>query len=137
MFYRYRFTYFYFFFLIGTVWSPLSGQGKVTLQEPPTVTKLMEDFVQYGKTNENVKAWRIQIITTDDRREMEAARSQFISLYPDVNVDWKHIVPYYQVRVGAYDDKTKLMPFLLELKKIFPAATPVYDQISKRTLVLK
>ncbi|MBK8623907.1 MAG: hypothetical protein IPN79_19675 [Saprospiraceae bacterium] len=126
---------FSFLFLSGL---PVSvAQGKITLQEPPAVTKLMEDFVQFGKTNENVKAWRIQIITTDDRREMEAARSQFISLYPYVNVDWKHIVPYYQVRVGAYDNKTKLMPFLLELKKIFPAATPVYDQISKRTLVLK
>lgn len=113
------------------------AQGKIVLQEPPSVTKMMEDFVLHGKTNETIKAWRIQIITTDDRREMETVRSQFIALYPDISVDWKHVIPYYQVRVGAFDNKNKMMPFLLELKKVFPASTPVYDQISKRTLVYK
>lgn len=111
------------------------GQGRIILDEPPSVTKMMEDFVLYGKTHETIRAWRIQIITTDDRREMETIRSQFIALYPDVTAEWKHVTPYYQVRVGAFFDKNKMMPFLLELKKIFPAATPVYDQISKRTLV--
>ncbi|MBK8079624.1 MAG: hypothetical protein IPK25_04650 [Saprospiraceae bacterium] len=113
------------------------GQGSVILREPASVTAMMEEFVLYGKTNEKVKAWRIQIITTDDRREMETAKSKFISIYPDISLEWKHIVPYYQVRVGAFYDKNKMMPFLLELKKTFPAATPVYDHISKKTLVNK
>lgn len=111
------------------------GQGRVILEEPPSVTKMMEDFVLYGKTHETIRAWRIQIITTDDRREMETVRGQFIALYPDITAEWKHVTPYYQVRVGAFLDKNKMMPFLLELKKIFPAATPVHDQISKKTLV--
>jgi hypothetical protein len=114
-----------------------TGQGHITLNEPASVTAMMENFVLYGKTNEKVKAWRIQIITTDDRREMETAKSKFIAMYPDVSLEWKHIVPYYQIRVGAFYDKNKMMPFLLELKKSFPAATPVYDHISKRTLVNK
>lgn len=116
---------------------PLFGQGKVVIKAPATVDQMMQDFVLHGKTNETIKAWRIQIITTDDRREMESVRAQFITLYPDIPVEWKHVVPYYQVRVGAFENKNKMMPFLLELKKIFPASTPVYDQIQKRSLVYK
>ncbi len=82
-----------------------------------------------------MRAWRIQIITTDDRREMEAARTRFSNLYPGVQLEWKHVVPYYQVRVGAYENKLDLMPFLLEVKKVFPSATPVNDMVNKKTLV--
>jgi hypothetical protein len=111
------------------------SQHNVNIEASPSVDKLMERFKNNGKANENVKAWRIQIITTDDRREMETAKSTFSSMYPGVNVDWKHVAPYYQVRIGFFENKNKLMPFLLELKKTFPSATPVYDIVSKRALV--
>ncbi|MFZ1702964.1 MAG: hypothetical protein WAT79_01385 [Saprospiraceae bacterium] len=123
------------FFIMFFVAETLQGQGKIVIQEPASVRTMMEQFVLNGKANETVKAWRIQIITTDDRREMESVRSRFINMYPSVSMDWKHVVPYYQIRVGAFEDKNKMMSFLLILKKHFPAATPVYDQISKRTLV--
>lgn len=95
----------------------------------------MEDFVEKGKSEETIKAWRIQIITTDDRRAMEQAMGTFSSLYPGVAMDWKHVAPYYQVRVGYYETKNKMMPFLLEVKRTFNSATPVFDQVNKTTLV--
>ncbi|MBK9733596.1 MAG: hypothetical protein IPO92_00980 [Saprospiraceae bacterium] len=121
-----------FIFLVGF---RAIGQKNVNLSASTSVNMMMEKFVTQGKSNETIKAWRIQIITTDDRREMEKAKSMFSSLYPNINVDWKHVAPYYQVRVGYYENKNKLMPFLLELKNTFPSATPVYDNVSKRTLV--
>lgn len=121
--------------LIWVCLLPLSAQTSINLKSSKSVNNMMEDFVTIGKANENIKAWRIQIITTDDRRQMESAISTFISLHPGVNMDWKHVAPYYQVRVGYYENKNKLMPFLLDLKKTFPSATPVYDQVSKRALV--
>lgn len=115
----------------------LSAQSEITVQAEPSVVKMMERFVAKGKAEENIKAWRIQIITTDNRREMEQARSTFLKMYPDTEMEWKHIAPYYQVRVGYFEKKQHLMAFLLELKKTFPAATPVYDNVSKRSLVNK
>jgi hypothetical protein len=116
---------------------PLSAQSEITVQAEPVIVKMMERFVAKGKAEENIKAWRIQIITTDNRREMEQARATFLKMYPDTEMEWKHIAPYYQVRVGYFEKKQHLMPFLLELKIIFPAATPVYDNVSKRSLVNK
>ena len=114
---------------------PSNGQSNISLKSSYSVSSMMEKFVENGKANENIKAWRIQIITTDDRRQMESAMATFTSLHPGVNMDWKHVSPYYQVRVGYYENKNRLMPFLLDLKKTFPSATPVYDQVSKRALV--
>ncbi|MFZ1749388.1 MAG: hypothetical protein WAU01_04330 [Saprospiraceae bacterium] len=115
--------------------STSKGQSNVSVKTSASVDKMMSTFVTNGKANETIKAWRIQIITTDDRREMEHAKTTFSSMYGGMQVDWKHVTPYYQVRVGYYENKNKLMPFLLELKKTFPSATPVYDNVSKRALV--
>ena len=112
-----------------------STQDNVRVNTTLSVDRFMQQFVNDVKANESIKAWRIQIITTDDRREMEAAKSTFSAMYPGMNLEWKHVAPYYQVRVGYFENKNKLMPFLLELKKTFPSATPVYDHVSKRALV--
>lgn len=113
----------------------MTGQSNVIVNASPSVNRMMDNFINNGKANENIKAWRIQIITTDDRREMENAMAQFSSLYPGIIKDWKHVAPYYQVRVGFFETRNKLMPQLLEMKKYFPAATPVHDNVSKRALV--
>lgn len=113
----------------------LQAQNNVKIKSSPAINQLMDRYKAHGIAETSVKAWRIQIITTDDRREMETAQSTFRSMYPNVNYDWRHVAPYYQVRVGYYDSKNKLMPFLLELKKTFPSATPVYDSMTKRSLV--
>lgn len=113
----------------------LVAQKNIKVNTSASVDMMMEKYVINGKATETIKAWRIQIITTDDRREMENAKATFSSMHPGMNVDWKHVAPYYQVRVGYFENKNKLMPFLLELKKTFPSATPVYDNVSKRALV--
>ncbi|MCO6463535.1 MAG: hypothetical protein J5I52_05235 [Saprospiraceae bacterium] len=113
----------------------MTGQAEITVNTSASIDKMMDYFITNGKSTENITAWRVQLITTDDRRNMEQNMALFKSMYPGVNIDWKHISPYYQVRVGYFETRNKLMPFLLELKKTFPAATPVYDSVSKRALV--
>lgn len=107
----------------------------VTFNETPTVSRLMDQYLENNMEEETLRGWRIQIISTDDRRKMEATKAKFENLYPEIEVSWKHMVPYYQVRAGAYENKTKLMAFLITLKEEFPMATPVVDQIDKREFV--
>jgi len=129
-----RCTFCAIFFLLILVITG-NSQNNIHLKTSKAVDDMMERFVANGKANETIKAWRIQIITTDDRREMETAKSTFSTMHPGMNIDWKHVAPYYQVRVGYFENKNKLMPFLLEIKKTFPSATPVYDNVNKRALV--
>lgn len=114
-----------------TTWS----QGTVRINYGSDIQGMKQKFISHNKSQETVKAWRIQIITTDDRRRMENTMAKFSSMYPDINLEWKHIPPYYKVKVGAYENKMKLMPFLLELKPNFPGVIPIMENIRKTSLV--
>ncbi len=113
----------------------MNGQGTVNVNTSATITQMMDQFTSTNKAENTIKGWRIQIITTNDRRKMEAARSKFSSMYPDIDVKWNHVAPYYRVKVGAYENKMQLMGFLLELKNDFRGVIPVMDNIKKSELV--
>lgn len=111
------------------------GQGKVVFEEPYNVSQAFEHFIQKNRAEPTIRGWRIQIISTDDRREMENIRGRFTALYPGIPTAWKHVSPYYHIRVGAYRTKNEMMQFLTEIKKEFPAAIPVQDDIQKYDLI--
>lgn len=113
----------------------ISAQGEVNVETSPTISKMMDDFTSKNKSEKSIKGWRIQIITTNDRRKMESAISKFSSMYPDVDLKWNHVAPYYRVKVGAYENKMQLMGFLLELKDDFPGVIPVMDNVKKTELI--
>lgn len=126
----------YVVILLSVLYSfQVSAQGEVTVNTSATVTQMMDQFTSTNKAENTIKGWRIQIITTNNRRKMETARGKFSSMYPGVDVKWNHVAPYYRVKVGAYENKMQLMGFLLELKKSFPGVIPVMDNINKSELV--
>jgi hypothetical protein len=112
-----------------------SGYGQVRITEEPEVELMMRNFISKHRSMESIRGWRIQIITTDNRRKMEAARSKFYGMYPNVFVKWSHESPYYKVQVGAYENKLSLQGFLLDLKDDFPTAIPVLDDVKKSELI--
>lgn len=113
----------------------MNGQGEVNVNTSATITQMMDQFTSTNKAEKTIKGWRIQIITTNDRRKMETARSKFASMHPGIEVKWNHVAPYYRVKVGAYENKMQLMGFLLKLKNSFPGVIPVMDNIKKSELV--
>ncbi len=108
---------------------------QVSIFEESKISLIMQSYVNQNRSTENVQGWRIQLITTNDRRKMETVRSQFNALHPEVETSWKHISPYYYVQTGAYRTKLELQSFLLMLKDDFPNAIPVMDKIKKTELL--
>lgn len=107
----------------------------VVVNESPAVTELMEKYKSQSGEQNSISGWRIQIITTDDRRKMETARAKFETMYPGLYLKWEHVVPYYKIKVGAYKEKIDLQGFLQELRQDFPAAIPIPEKIKKTELV--
>lgn len=95
----------------------------------------MSEFQKRSMAEKEVDGWRIQIITTDDRRKMEAAKSKFETMYPEIFLKWEHIVPYYKIKIGAYKTKLDLQAFLQELREEFSSAFPIPDMVKKAELV--
>ena len=121
--------------LVLGLFSFLTLGAQVVIKEEPKVTKLMQVYKSTNQQEPIVKAWRIQIIATSNRSEMEKTISRFERLYPHINYDWEHNAPYYQVKIGAYEKKRDLEAFILELKKEFPMSIPVQDEITKKELI--
>ncbi|MBK8698678.1 MAG: SPOR domain-containing protein [Saprospiraceae bacterium] len=123
------------FFLLIFCLSTARSQGRVEFQESAQIQYIFQSYVLKNRAEPTIRGWRIQIVSTDDRREMESIRNRFSSIYPSVPSTWKHVSPYYQIRIGAYRSKTEMMGFLTQIKKDFPAAIPVQDDIQKYDLI--
>lgn len=112
-----------------------SASAQLNLVEEKEIRELLELYKETNQQSQVIRAWRIQIITTDDRIIMEESIKLFEELYPDVEYKWQHNPPYYQVRIGAYEKREHLEAFLLKLKEDFPAAIPVKDDIQKAEII--
>lgn len=110
-------------------------KAQVQIQEEESIKRFMQDYQRVNDENPKQKAWKIQIIATNDRRKMEAAISKFERNFPDHDTNWSHENPYYKVKVGAFETKEDLYSFLLTVKQHFSGAIPVVDDIEKSELV--
>ena len=111
------------------------AQEGVTIIENDKIGELMRSYIGQNHQETHIQAWRIQVVTTDDRRKMEQARAKFRSLYPNISTDWKQVAPWYMLKAGAYKRKLDLEGFLLQVKRNFPGAIPIMDQVEKTQLL--
>jgi len=51
--------------------------------EEPQITALMNRWKNYNLENQELRGWRIQIMASTDRRQMETARRIFERRYPE------------------------------------------------------
>ena len=109
--------------------------AQVDVIEDDQVKLMLTNYQSNERAESTIKGYRIQIITTPDRRKMESIRAKFTSMYPNVRMEWEHISPYYQVRVGAYQTKMELMDFMIQLKQDYKDAIPVVSYIEKVELI--
>ncbi|MEZ4935518.1 MAG: SPOR domain-containing protein [Saprospiraceae bacterium] len=93
----------------------------------PKVSQLMQRFIDQNKSKTTVQGWRIQLLATTDRQNMESSLSRFENLYPSIPVDWLHAKPYYKVRAGAFATKREALRTLYILREDYPGAYPVQD----------
>jgi siroheme synthase (precorrin-2 oxidase/ferrochelatase) len=105
------------------------------IYETPEISKMMDHYIKLNKSIDEIDGWRIQIVTTTDRREMDQAISKFRRKYPEQLINWTHKSPYYHVKVGAYMTKRELQGFLITLKQDFPSAIAVREKIEKTDLL--
>lgn len=107
-----------------------------TITEEPSVTRLMSKFLTLALAEPNIEGWRIKIVNTTDRREMERASYKFKQMYPEIVSKSAYENPYYSIRVGAYESRIDLEKFLVELKPHFHNVIPVREKILKEEIVL-
>lgn len=113
-----------------------AGAQHIVINEDPAIRDLMNKYTEWNKEELSIQGWRIQIINTDDRRQMEKALVDFKENFPEVEyVRWKQISPYYKVIIGAFDSKLDVLAYLEKIKEDFPSAIPIITDINKKEVL--
>jgi septal ring-binding cell division protein DamX len=109
---RIIFLYVVLFFAMAT---SAQAQG-VNLNEDGAVVKLFDQYIRANQATENVTGWVVQIISTTDRRQMEALVKNFQLKNPDIYIDWVQEKPYYKVYIGGFRTKLEAARLLSQFR---------------------
>ncbi len=99
---------------------------EVQINEDPRVSQLFRAWTNDNRSNPHIEGWRVQIMATSDRQQVEEARNRFRIAHPDVPADWIQEKPYYKLRIGAFRNKLDAMAFIATLTD-YPGAYPAKD----------
>ncbi|MBK8502121.1 MAG: SPOR domain-containing protein [Saprospiraceae bacterium] len=113
----------------------LLGTGLLTAQSvvlrSTEIDRMLAVYAAKNKSQETIKAWRIQVVAVSDRREMENEKSRFESIYPSMRLEWVYDNPYYilKLRDAAFKEKLDALNLLHRIKHKYPAALLVIDDV--------
>ncbi|MDO8365311.1 MAG: SPOR domain-containing protein [Saprospiraceae bacterium] len=88
---------------------------ELQLNEDPKVAQLMRTWVDANRTEQRLEGWRVQIMASTDRTQVEQGRNRFRSEYPEVAATSVQEQPYYKLRVGAFRTKQEALMFISTL----------------------
>jgi hypothetical protein len=111
-------------------------EGKGQIIEQPEVSDLIERWKMYNMGNKEVRGFRVQILATTDRRQMETVQRAFERKYPDYPVHFAHNEPYWYLKTGAFITNQKAQAFMKKMSKEYPASLIVTDMIKGEELLL-
>jgi len=118
----------------GFVCIPHAVYGQIT--ESPGITAVMSRWKTYNIEHQEIQGYRIQILATIDRRQMESVQRRFENLYPDYPLHIHHNEPYYHIKTGAFLTMQKAQAFMKKLQSDYPSAIPVTDKLKVEELLL-
>jgi hypothetical protein len=106
---------------------------------PSTGNSRLDDLIGGGielsrnQPESNMPGYRIRIISASGqtaRQKTLDARSRFSREFPHITTYWLYTEPDYKVYVGDYRTKTDAYRDLVSIKRSFPSAFLVSDQIA-------
>ena len=111
-------------------------QAQSQVIEEPQITTLMNRWKSYNMEHQEVSGWRIQILASVDRRQIESVKRGFENRYPEYPVVFLHNEPFYHLKVGAFQTMQKTQAFLKKMQHDYPQAIPVTDVLKVDELLL-
>lgn len=106
--------YLFILVLLGCAHS-LAAQ-EIQLNEAPEVARLMKAWTNHNRSEPGIEGWRVQIMASTDRVQVEQARARFRNAYPEVSAGWVQEQPYYKLRVGAFRTRLEALAFISDLE---------------------
>lgn len=107
------------------------GQGSVMIFQDMRVNELVYNHVEQNKRR-GISGYRIRIyanLGSNARSQSQETKAKFYELFPDIAIHREYVSPYYRVLVGDYRSKVDALKDFNQIKKYFPSAFIVPDEI--------
>jgi len=85
--------------------SSLIAQSGIQVNEDPQIKGIMNQYVRINRSITHFSGWRITVISTADRRQMEESKIMFQKHF-SYKVKWDYMEPYYQLKAGDFTNRT-------------------------------
>lgn len=113
----------------------LSGQRMVAITPDEDVEQVLNLFSEVNEREDKVEGWRVQLLATTDRQQLETTERKFRADYPSVTVDWVHNKPYYKLRAGAFFTRQEAERLRQNLSEEYEGVYLVKDQVEETELL--
>ncbi len=117
----------YLILTIALIFIGLSADAQISYVEDAKVSGLFSRFVWQNKATEATLGWRVQLMSSTDRRKLEQEKSKFLQNFPHLQPIVNFDAPHYKLRVGAFRTKIEAEALRQEVKRSFPSAFPAKD----------
>lgn len=125
----------YILFLSLLAAATLPAQQKLIITPDAEVERVLDLFAEVNEAQDKVEGWRVQILATTDRRQLETTERDFKAKYPSVPVDWVHNSPYYKLRAGAFSNRSEADGLRYNLMREFEGVYLVKDEVEESELL--
>jgi len=125
---RFKILFFGFLFFSNYIVSAQNEQGIVKIKADKNISELLKQKVEYNKTKETYKGYRIQLFYGSEKGANEEI-DKFKSLFPDIPVKLLFSSPDWKVQAGNYHTKLDADRDLKEIKMDFPSAIVLQSEI--------
>ncbi|PPK85101.1 sporulation related protein [Neolewinella xylanilytica] len=118
-----------------TAASAVSAQRMVAVSPDEDVSRVLNLFSDINERESKVEGWRVQLLATTDRQQLETTERKFRADYPSVTVDWVHNKPYYKLRAGAFFTRQEAERLRQNLSQEYEGVYLVKDQVEESELL--
>lgn len=97
--------------------------GNALIFKDPRIDYLQKVYSAKNKVKaESKKVYRVQIVASKSRNEVNDAKAQFSSKYPGIPVFMSFDPPAFKLRVGTFVSRSDAQTFLSEIRKTYPSS---------------
>lgn len=109
------------------------SNGRITFFQNDSIHNLVLKHIASNRQKSKISGYRIRIYSnlgTDARKESQRIRANFYENFPEIPVYLKYDSPYFKVYVGDFRTKIEAIKSLKKIKRKYPSAFVVPDQIN-------
>ena len=107
-----------------------ASDGKIVIQQDERLTQLLQNHIALNQSNESkTDGWRVQIHSSSNRQEAEAARVKFMQNFPDYPTYFIYQPPMFKIRVGDFRTREDAFMLYKQTVKLFNVSYVISDLI--------